>query len=340
MLFHPSEVKKIAVFRALQLGDMLCSIPAIRALRKAYPEAEITLIGLPWAESLLSRFNRYFDSFIPFAGYPGLPEQEFHPEGFVRFLQTVIQKKFDLVLQMQGNGNLVNPMIELLGSKYSAGFFKEGLYVPKNGSFIEYPDTLHEIERHLKLVDSLRIPLQGTDLEFPLTETDVQSLKALKLPLSDKSYICIHTGSRSLERRWPAEYFAKLADLVADHGLTPVLTGTQEELDTVEKVAGSMKKKAVIAAGRTGLGAAAVLIQQSSGLISNCTGVAHIAAALKVPSVVISLNGEAFRWNPLNNDLHYSVDWTKTPVFDLVYQRVLQLLNRYSTNTHYQSSNF
>ncbi|RYE29846.1 MAG: LPS biosynthesis glycosyltransferase, partial [Sphingobacteriaceae bacterium] len=100
---HP--VKKIVVFRALQLGDLLCSIPAFRALRTTYPEAKITLVGLPWAESLLTRFSDYFDAFIAFPGYPGLPEQEINPQKITAFLQEIQAQNFDLALQMQGNGS-------------------------------------------------------------------------------------------------------------------------------------------------------------------------------------------------------------------------------------------
>src|SRR3990170_5357714 len=130
MNFPAHEVKKIGIFRALQLGDMLCTIPAIRALRNAYPEAEITLLGLPWAKSLLSRFPNYFDAFMHFPGYPGLPEQKFQAESFAVFLYQVLEKKFDLVLQMQGNGSIVNPMIELFGARYTAGFFLPNDYCP------------------------------------------------------------------------------------------------------------------------------------------------------------------------------------------------------------------
>src|SRR4051794_35124743 len=94
---------KIAILRALQLGDLLCVVPAIRSLRAAYPFAEITLLGLPWAESFVKRFNQYFDRFIHFPGYPGLPEQPSSAEAWKKFAEKIEEEQFDLLIQMQGN---------------------------------------------------------------------------------------------------------------------------------------------------------------------------------------------------------------------------------------------
>src|SRR6059058_4675027 len=104
MKLQSNQVKKIAIFRALQLGDLLCSIPAIRALRGAYPSAEITLLSMPWASWLVDRFPAYLNRFIHFPGYPGLPEQRFDARQFARFLDRMHTEAYDLVLQMQGNG--------------------------------------------------------------------------------------------------------------------------------------------------------------------------------------------------------------------------------------------
>lgn len=333
-------IKKIIVFRALQLGDMLCSIPAIRAMRCAYPNAEITLAGLPWARFLTERFPQYLDRFIWFPGYPGLPEQELDPKAFTSFLEQVQNEEFDLVLQMQGNGSVVNPMVELFGGKQTAGFFKQDHYYPKNDLFLEYPESGSEIERHLKLMNHLGIPSQGLELEFPLTEADEQEVNDLVLSVQTQKYVCVHPGSRGAWRQWPTEYFARLADYCIDEGFEAVITGTKDEMDIVADVVKKMKHEPVIAAGRTSIGAAGVLIKNAYALISNCTGVSHMASAFKTPSIVLSMDGEPERWAPLNRKLHRVIDWTKTPDFELVFRETRELiLSNRNDNLRWQLGN-
>ena len=327
MKLQPFIIKKIAIFRALQLGDMLCVIPGIRALRDAYPDAEITLIGLPWAKSFAARFNQYFDKFISFPGYPGLPEQPLDPEAFTAFLSVVQQQKFDLALQMQGNGSVINPMVELFNAKITAGFSKDGHYAPDNGLFVQYPDYGHEIERHILLMNHLGITASGTELEFPLTSDDFNALHQLQLPIEPKSYICIHPGSRGAWRQWPVKYFASLADYCIEQGFKVVLTGTKEELQIVDEVIGYMRNAALNAAGKTSLGAIGVLIKNAAMLISNCTGVSHIAAAFKTLSIVISMDGEPERWGPIDKRIHRTINWLQSPDFHSVRRETVELVN-------------
>jgi len=326
MKLSSDKIKKIAVFRALQLGDLLCSIPAIRALRMAYPGAQILLIGLPWAASLVQRFSGYFDTFIRFPGYPGLPEQQTDPAAVTTFLAEMQKEQFDLVLQMQGNGTIVNPMVALMSGRYTSGFCIPNDYCPDPHLFLQYPDGISEIERHLKLMDLLEIPLHGTHLEFPLTTADEGDYIKSDLPVEEKKYICIHPGSRGAWRQWPVEYFAALADYCIEQHLPVVITGTRDEEVIVNKVMDNMKHKPINAAGKTSLGAVGVLIKNAFGLISNCTGVSHMASAFQTPSVVISMDGEPERWAPLNRQLHRTIDWTKTPDYDLVFKEIRELV--------------
>jgi len=328
MKLPAKDIKKIGIFRALQLGDLLCAIPAIRALRQAYPYAQIILLGLPWAKSFTLRFDHYFDGFIHFPGFPGLPEQSFDPKVFYRFTGEMQDQQFDLLLQMQGNGTLVNPIMELFGAKHVAGFKSEGHYAPDNGLFLNYPDHGSEIDRHLALMNYLGIESLGNELEFPILESDIDELRQLKLPIEAHRYVCIHPGSRGSWRQWPVAYFAALADFCIDQGYKVVITGTKDEASITDKVIGQMKNTPVNTTGQTTLGAVGALIKDAALLISNCTGVSHIAAALKTPSVVISMDGEPNRWGPIDTYRHRTINWLKVPDFHVVLRETVDLIQQ------------
>lgn len=331
MKLNQQEIKKIGVLRALQLGDMLCAVPAIRAMRFAYPDAEIILLGLPWAKAFTERFSHYFDGFIHFPGYPGLPEQPFNRENYQQFLINIKQEKFDLILQMQGNGTIVNEMIAQYGAKYQAGYKLEGHYAPDNNLYMEYPNFGSEIDRHLRLMGFLGVQPQGNQLEFPLTDADVVSLRHLQLGIEPGRYVCVHPGSRGAWRQWPVEHFAALADFCSELGYQVVITGTEEETGIVQGVIDNMKHNAINTVGKTSIGAVAALIKDAAMLISNCTGVSHIAAAFGTPSIVISMDGEPERWGPVNKLLHHTINWLASPDFHLVFRETVGMINQLET---------
>lgn len=309
------HIRKIAIFRALYLGDLLCVTPALRALRQRFPQAEITLVGLPWAAGFVERYPRYLDRFISFPGYAGLPEQEPDAEALQRFLLQMREERFDLVLQMHGQGYVVNLLVQMFGAVYTAGFYPPGPKDPQLRHFIPYPDGLPELRRHLRLLAALGVPPQGDHLEFPLTEADRVAVGELPLPPRGQPYVCVHPGARSPRRRWPPPYFAALADHCSELGYAVVITGTAAEVSIGHEVRKYMKRRAWDLTGRTSLGAAGMVIGGASALITNCTGASHVADALDTPSIVISMDGEPQRWGPLDGSLHKVIDWKRQPRF-------------------------
>lgn len=327
-MFDTTEIKKIGIFRALQLGDLMCAIPAIRSLKQAFPAAEITLIGLPWAESFTKRFAHYFSSFIIFPGYPGLPEQGFDKKSFETFQHQMKNQHFDILFQLQGNGTIVNPMIKKLGARYTVGFDPYEDSITEKTRFLKYPDYGHEIDRHMALMSFIGVKTENCELEFPLYDTDRDEFKSLSLPIEKNKYVCVHPGSRGTWRQWPPLYFANIADYCHTLGYKVLLTGTENELQLVKHVASLMNNKPIIAAGKTSLGTLGVLIEESYAIICNCTGVSHIASALKKPAVVISMDDEPWRWAPKNDELQRCINWNKNPEYNQVFKEVAALFFR------------
>ena len=290
---------RIGVFRALVLGDMLCATPALRTLRAAWPQAEITLIGLPWAEALVGRLPT-LDKFIAFPGHAGLPERAADAAAWPAFIDEVRARRFDLLLQMHGSGGLTNPLVAGWGPRRCAGFATPGAWRPDPALCAPWPERGHEIERLLSLTDRLGLPRQGLHLDFPLRE-DERDEVASRWP---GPHVCLHPGAQLASRRWRPERFAALGDLLASRGYEVLITGTAGEAAIANEVASAMRAPAQVLAGQTTLWTLGALIERAALLVCNDTGVSHIAAALGTPSVVVSLGAEVSRWAPLDRRRH------------------------------------
>lgn len=320
--------KRIAIFRALHLGDLLCAVPALRALRAAYPLAEIILIGLPWSREFVLRFPDYLDDAIEFPGFPGFPEQNPRVECFPDFLIQVHQLKLDLTLQMQGSGGIANSLVMLFGARRSGGFYIPGQYCPDEELYVEYPVHEPEVIRHLRLMDHLGIQLHGSHLEFPLTMEDRNNFESLahSLDITPGNFICIHPGARGLDRRWSLEKFAAVGDHLAQMGYRVVLTGSPAEAHLTQTVAAQMSYPAFDLSGQTTLGTLGVLLSQSRLLITNDTGVSHLADALSVPSIVLFSASDPNRWAPLDHNLHRAIAWASAAPPQVVIEEACEVL--------------
>jgi ADP-heptose:LPS heptosyltransferase len=338
MMLHPKTFSpnRILVVRSLPgLGDLLCGVPALRALRLAFPTAHISFLGLPERRWFGDRFSHLIDDWLDFPGYPGIPEGWQGARGIPRFLMRQQEQPYDLALQLHGNGCYTNPLVTLLGAKTTAGFFVPGQFCPDPRYFLPYPDTEPEIWRLLRLLEFLQIPLRGDHLEFPTHSRDqkVYRQQTEIYGLQAGSYVCIHPGASGGDRRWSTSGFAAVGDALTVQGYTVVLTGTTAERPLTDAVAERMVSKSVNLAGYTELGTLALLLQRSALLVCNDTGISHLASATDTPSVVVFSNSEPHCWAPLNRDRHRVVD-IRTRKIDPVKAVLLQanfLLTKDST---------
>lgn len=309
-LLDQLDVESVVIFRALQLGDMLCAVPALRALRAALPHAHIALVGLPWAQQFAQRFSGYIDEFFAFPGHAALSEQPVKQDMSADFYQAIQSRRFSLALQMHGSGEISNGIVKNFGAEWAAGYAAAESPGCDEFFYFPYPDAGPEPLRLLDLTTRLGAPPMGDHLEFPLNAGDWQELEqsGLGAGLRADAYICVHPGARFRDKCWPPQLFAHIADQLAlESGLTVVLTGSAKERDLACAVADHMKTPAVNAAGPISIGAMAALMSNARLLVCNDTGVSHIAAGLRLKSVVIFSKADINRWAPLDRQLHRCV---------------------------------
>lgn len=300
---------RIGVFRALAgLGDFLCAVPALRAVRGARPDVEIVLVGLPDSVGLARRFCAYIDRFLPFPGFPGLPERRPDARRLPGFLASIQAFELDLAIQLHGSGELTNPIVCLFGARHVAGHVRAGTPPADPTRFLPWHDEVSEIRRGLRLMAHLGWSSDDESLEFPLAPDAGAEVDALAAaPGGDVlqgRIACLHPGASAPSRRWPAREFAAVADGLAEAGLGVVLTGSEQERGLTRAVAAAMRAPALDLAGQTSLDGLGALLRRSSVLVSNDTGVAHLADALRVPSVVVFRDSSVERWGPLDRRLH------------------------------------
>ncbi|AKM33130.1 ADP-heptose--LPS heptosyltransferase [Pandoraea faecigallinarum] len=320
--------RRIVVFRALQLGDMLCAVPALRAIRLGEPGARITLVGLPWAESFAARFKEYIDDFLPFPGAPGLPEQGIDLEKRRVFERECRARHFDLAVQLHGSGAYSNAVVNSMGAQRCAGFVPSGTVSDMGTNMgddmrcvspdasgmpahdiqhgLPWPESGSEVHRCLALTRAMGYQDWGDHLEFPLAALDYATFQVLcdKFRLEPGRYVIVHPGSRMPSRRWPVERFASIADKVTRQGYRVILTGGAQEREIAEALNARAHEPIVDFCSKTSLGTLAALVAHARLLICNDTGVSHIAAALGTRSIVVACGSDVARWAPPDTARH------------------------------------
>ncbi len=294
---------RIGVFRALHLGDMLCAVPALRALRALCPRARITVIGLPGIEAFARRFSAYIDDCLVFPGHPQLPETE-TPRARYEAFRAAFPGDFAWLVQLHGDGRVTNALVREWPARHYAGFVAgDGEWTANT---LVYPREGHEIDRLLALMAALGAH-GSDDLEFPLGASDEADLKghADLCALVKHPYVIVHAGARDARRRLPGHRFAKAVAWLGAR-IPVVLTGTRAEEADAAILAGI--PGVVNAIGRTTLGALGVLIRGARFVITHDTGPSHLCAALATPSLVVVVGSDPARWAPKARARHRVLD--------------------------------
>lgn len=303
-------IQRIVVFRALYFGDFLCSVPALRGLKERFPRAELTIIGLPWVKSIVHRF-RYIDRFLEFPGFRGLEGLLTDSATTGQFFRDARSYRYDLAIQMHGDGRISNSFTGRLGARFSLGYRPPQSKRPRQLDLeLGFASNEHEILRWLRLVGVLGVRT-SPQLEFPLVPEDEDELKVVAQSSGidlESPIVALHPGAKEPERRWPPEAFSELADTLTEQlGAQVIITGTRNEIALGREIAGKMVHRPHLLSGRTSLGGLAALLSRAILLVTNDTGPSHLAAALRVPSVVLFGPTEPAGWAPLDTTRHKAI---------------------------------
>lgn len=281
------DVRKIALLRANALGDFIFILPAMEALRNAYPNAEIVLLAKQWHVDFLKDRPGPIDRVIVVPPYEGVSE----PLGFVgnanehdRFFTAMARERFDLALQLHGGGRYSNPFLLRLGAKLTVGLKTQD--APPLNRWMPYIYFQHEVLRYKEVVSLVGATTEMLEPHLATTKQDMDEVER-SLAGTDKPRIVLHPGASELKRCWPIEKFAAVGDALAAVGAQVVVTGTKGEQHIVEGVVSAMQADALSLCGSLSIGGFAGLLSTCRVVISNDSGPLHLAAAVGATTVGI-----------------------------------------------------
>lgn len=280
-------VERIAVLRPNAVGDFVFSLPALAALRAAYPRAHIALLGKRWHREFLAGRPGPADEVIELPPLPGLgapagaTEDEARTEAFIAEMRL---RRFDLAIQLYGGGRHANPFIRRLGARVAVGM--RAADAPALDRNLDYRPWHNERLRLLEVVALAGAPPAMLAPPLALIERDAAELRAT-LPLPAGPLVVLQPGATDPRRRWPARHFAAVGDALAAEGAAIAINGSTEEAPLVAEVAEAMRAPVLQPASVLSLSALAALLGRATLVVSNDTGPLHLAQALGTHTVGI-----------------------------------------------------
>ncbi len=280
------------------IGDAVLTLPAIRAIRTAFPDSHISLLVKPWVSELFHE-NRDIDEIILYRdSHKGI-------RGRLKLAGELRKKKFDTAILLQ-NAFDAAFLTWLAGIPRRIGYKRDGRSFLLTEAIPVETDILkqHQVYYYLNLLNSIGIKASYTEPYIRLSRSErvwARNLLSLKFPDQKKPLIGINPGAAyGSAKRWPPEKFAQVIGkiLTGIHGRV-IIFGGQSDIEIADEIVNEISNLKIkstieeymsnllIMAGKTNLRELASLIAECDIFLSNDSGPMHMASALLVPVIAI-----------------------------------------------------
>lgn len=295
--------RRILIARLDRLGDVVLSTPVIRHMRKLFPDAYIAFMVRPENKDVVAN-NPDLNEVILYDKNGN--EKSFL--GSVFFALNVLRKReFDIAIALHPT-NRTHLAFFLAGIPKRIGYDKKmGALLTIRVPHSKQEGAIHEAEYNFTLLKEAGFDVAGADIRpYIVTGKEEKSYADYLEGMAGigKNKIVLHAGASCPSKRWPAERFARAADILAEkYGSDIVIVGGKDAEKFSKDVISSMKKKAYDLTGRLSIGVLAEILSRARLFVSNDSGPVHVAVAVGTP--VIAIFGRKNpglspkRWGPL-----------------------------------------
>jgi lipopolysaccharide heptosyltransferase II len=290
------RVRRILVIRTDLIGDLVLSLPAVHALRRGYPDAQVDVIALPSSAGVLAGESDIARIFTYDPNVWRRPSALLTPRNWAQareLVATLRARRYDLCLSVAGDWASV--LAWCSGARRRVGYSGEAypglLTDPVPGG--RYAVRQHEVQ-YVRTLARMAGGIIADD-EVPRLRVAVPAatrvsnmLDALGI-LEERPIVILHPGARNgAAKRWPTRHWAELAELLV-HQLraTVILTGAPSDAALAGTIMTAARAPVHDLTGKTSLPELVALLGHSELVVSGDSGPLHIAGALGIPVVGI-----------------------------------------------------
>ncbi len=305
------EVRKILVIRYRFLGDTILTVPFLRNLKYAYPDAKIDMLVGPVSGEVLSGCP-YVDEFIEYdtTRFHKYDSGKGEKRSFFSYLADFRSRRYDLVFVLKRSWTSAL-LAMATGAKYRVGYATEGRSVLLSHP-VKFDTNIHEVESLLDVARAAGIQIKDTYLEAWISEAEKTAIHAKIPSLKDcKKRVLVHAAAAHPDKLYPLALWAELVKKLGNnHGFTPFFTGAAQDRQVYEELSNSSQIKSVNMAGELSIRESMALYSEMDLAICVDSGPAHLAAATGVPTYTLFGPTDPIRWAPRGNNCQAIFDNT------------------------------
>jgi lipopolysaccharide heptosyltransferase II len=288
-------VQRVLVIRLRSIGDTVLTTPSLIALRRFLPHAQIDILLEDWVAPVLDGFDEAHVIEMPRG----------NAVTRARVALQLRAARYDVVYNLHG-GTTATLLTRATGAKHRVGFRHYQYAALHNHQapsslFLWGEQRLHSVEQQLALIGWTGVPVTDRPPTRLLVTEDAKAAVATKLQAAglaaETPFAMVHPAAAFDTKRWATEKFARIADDLAARGLATVAVVTAAEAHIAEELA-SQSSAPVVALTDLSLPEVTALASRARLFVGNDSGIAHIAAAVGAPSVVIFGSSNVAHWRP------------------------------------------
>jgi heptosyltransferase-3 len=302
------NVKRILIIQLRRIGDVLMCTPALRALRKKFPQSHIAFLTENESASLLSE-NPYLNELIVWD-----KKKYNNPFYSIKKVLELRRKSFDTVIDFFGNPRSAWASF-FSGAKYRIGYDLRGRGILYNLNVSTDQTPRYAAQSRLDVLEILGVESKDVNLDFLPSQKAEEFAKRFfeeKNVESKDFVISVSPTSRRHFNRWFLERYAEFGDwLINEYNAKIVLVWGPGEKDVVEKLSSLMKKEPIISAPTPTLQELGAILKRCDLHIGNDNGTKHIAVATGLPTLTIYGPHSEVSWTFPDPDRH---KWVKEKV--------------------------